>query len=327
MVLEHEQSKPLNRESRESGRADFGSGYALPALTNEVLERVEEGLEAGRNRAVHRSIQLALQRMEALLDGESDGRVSGWVRRGILRSLIHGLFKVHIDFPERIPTQPVILAANHLNHIDPFVILSEIPGDPYYYILGDARTLYNACWKRRLLNWSGGLIPLERRWKEEQAVIQAAQDGEKTLIELADAIEEHIPTGADIRTLRYIERVVQAILSNGDGIMLFPEGRLGSVEGQLHVPLKRGTVLYALRSGLPIVPVGLIGTSDLYFGKTLTIRFGEPLSWPQTSRPRRQIVEQALVDLQEAMINLLPQDYQDPPGPKPLRRLLNRMLW
>lgn len=110
-------------------------------------------------------------------------------------------------------------------------------------------------------------------------------------------------------------------------MILFPEGRLGTAEAQLHLPLKRGTVIYALRAGVPIIPIGLIGTHDLYLGKELTIRVGEPLHFPQTTRPNRQEVDIALEKLQNAMLALLPTDYPEPTGLKLLRYLLNHILW
>jgi 1-acyl-sn-glycerol-3-phosphate acyltransferase len=232
-----------------------------------------------------------------------------------------------VEYPERIPTAPALLAPNHLNHIDPFLLLSELPARPYYYILGDARTLYNKWWKRQFLRLSKGVIPLDRLWNEEMAVIEGAKQGVSDLADLAAAIEQYVPNGSSIETLRRLDRIVQAIFARGDGILIFPEGGLGTVEGQLRLPLKRGAVIYALRAGVPIVPVGIIGTQDLYFRKELTIRFGEPLIFPQSSRPKPREVQAALDTLQAALMDLLPKDYREPSGLKLLRFFLNHMFW
>jgi 1-acyl-sn-glycerol-3-phosphate acyltransferase len=244
-----------------------------------------------------------------------------------MRSLIHTCFRVRVEHAERIPKQPAILAANHLSHIDPFLILSEVPAHPYYYIPGDARTLYNRWWKRQILGFAGGVIPLKRRWKEETAVIEAAKAQCKELADLAAAVERDVPTGGDLQTLRLIDRAVQAIFARGDGMMIFPEGKLGTVEGQLQLPLARGVAIYALRAGVPIVPVALIGTQDLYLRKELTIRFGEPLRFPQCDRPKPQDVKTALEVLQDGMMALLSKDYQEPNEPKLLRYLFNHFFW
>ncbi|MEB3214258.1 MAG: 1-acyl-sn-glycerol-3-phosphate acyltransferase, partial [Leptolyngbyaceae bacterium] len=120
---------------------------------------------------------------------------------------------------------------------------------------------------------------------------------------------------------------IQVILSRGDAIMLFPEGRLGETEGRLYRPLKRGTVICAIRAGVPIVPVALIGTQDLYLRKTLTLRFGDPLHLPQQKRPKKPDIDQALLQLETALQDLLPENYQEPKGIKLFRHWLNRLFW
>ncbi len=59
------------------------------------------------------------------------------------------------------------------------------------------------------------------------------------------------------------EAIVAAIAGLGDGvsILIFPEGTR-TLDGQL-LPFKRGGFLIALRSGLPVVPVGIRGTFDV----------------------------------------------------------------
>lgn len=299
----------------------------LPSVTPATIQRVREGVAAARDRTVRKCIQNAFDNIETIAEGGWDRRASGWLRRWVMRSLIHTCFRVKVEHSERIPKQPAVLAANHLSHIDPFLLLSEVPAHPYYYIPGDARTLYNHWWKRQVLGFAGGVIPLERRWKEETAVIAAAHAGCKELADLAAAVEQDVPTGGDLHTLRLIDRAVQAIFARGDGMMIFPEGKLGTVEGQLQLPLARGVAIYALRAGVPIVPVALIGTQDLYLRKELTIRFGEPLRFPQCDRPKPQDVKTALKALQDGMIALLPKDYQEPNEPKLLRYFFNHFFW
>lgn len=301
--------------------------HSLPPVTAAAIQRVREGLGAAINPAVREIMAKTLQQLTAMTVEDSEPRVSGGVRRFVLRSLIHTFFRVQVEYLERIPQKPAILAVNHLHHIDPFLLLSEIPPHPYYYILGDARTLYNKWWKRFILRFAGSVIPLARMWKEESAVIAEAQAGRKDLIELATAIQENVPTGKDIQTLRQIDNIVMAILARGDGIVLFPEGRLGETEGKLHVPLKRGTVIYALKSGVPIVPISLIGTHDLFFQKKLTIRCGEPLYFSPSSIPKRQEIDAAIVALENVMLALLPQDYREPTGIKLFRNFLNHIFW
>ncbi|WP_407893411.1 lysophospholipid acyltransferase family protein [Scytonema sp. NUACC26] len=321
----------------------------LPPLTFETIQRAREGLAMSRNPAIRKAIQKALKRVTVISEGGSESRASGTTRRFVLRAFIQTLFKVKVENLERLPHGAAVLAANHLNHIDPFLLLSQIPPSPYYYIFGDARTLHNKWWKRQILNFAGGVIPLERRWKEEMAAIEgakvgredlhdlagdkcdrpiigSAKVGREDLHDLAQAIEQDVPPGNSIPVLRQINSTIQAIFAQNNGILLFAEGRLGTHEGKLHLPLKQGAVIYALKAGVPIVPVGLIGTKNLYLGKELTIRFGEPLYFPQSNRPTRQEVSTALEALQHALISLLPQNYQEPEGLKLFHHFLNQML-
>jgi 1-acyl-sn-glycerol-3-phosphate acyltransferase len=306
---------PVNRET------------ATVELTPAVVQRVWEGVAAARNTKVQALTQAALEKIGAIAHGEADLRVSGHFRRWLLRRFIRTLFRVRVEQPEHIPREPVVLVANHLSHLDPFLILTSVPPHPYYYILGDARTLYNKCWKRAIVGSAGGVIPLERWWKEEVAVMEQAQGDRPDLKELATIIEQEVPNGSSIQQLRQIDQAIQAILQRGDGIMLFPEGRLGSQEGQLHLPLKRGTVIYAMRSGVPIVPVAIVGTQNLYFRKTLTLRFGQAIPFEQQSRPKRQAIDHGLATLEQALSDLLVADYHEPAGRKPLQNWLNQLFW
>jgi 1-acyl-sn-glycerol-3-phosphate acyltransferase len=298
---------------------------ALPTLNEATILRAREGLAASRDHAARLGVRASLANGELIAEGKADQRIPGVARRTLLRMLVNSLFDIRVEHPENIPSGPVMLAPNHLNHIDPFVVLAQMPPTPYYYILGDARTLYNKTWKRALIRYVGGVIPLDRIWKEEQAVIRAAQDGRPELAELAAALQRETPDGSSLDALHQIDRIVQAIFARGDAILIFPEGGLGTTEGQLR-PLKRGAVIYAMRANVPIVPVGVIGTRDLFLRKRLTIRFGKPLRFGQDSHSKRATVE-ALETLRQAMQDLIPRDYQEPEGAKPLRHLLNHMFW
>lgn len=299
----------------------------LPSLTPAVVQRVREGLAAARDRSVRASVQQAIAEMAAIAEGGWQRPISGGVRRGVLRSLLRTLFDIRIEQIERLPQEPALLAANHLNHIDPFLLLAELPAQPYHYVLADARTLYNKAWKRQVLGQAGGVIPIERLWREELAVIAAAKRDRPDLAELAADLEREVPSGSSVRVLRQIDRSVQAIFAQGDGLIVFPEGRLGTSEGELRLPLKRGTVTYALRAGVPIVPIALIGTRDLYWRKRLIIRFGNPLQFPRSPRPKPAEVQAVLEELQRSLTQLLPDDYHEPAGLKLFRGFLNHMFW
>ncbi len=302
------------------------SSESLPPLTPDTVRRAREGWEAAVDRDVRQAAEDALDTTQEMGSGKPPRRANGRLRRWILRSLVRLLFRVKVENAHLLPEGPVLLVSNHLNHIDPLLILGEIPASPYCYVLGDARSLYNAPWKRAILQWAQGVIPLNRWWKEEKAVIEGAKSGREDLAELGEKIQQDVPDGSSIEMLRQLDRSVQAVFQNDDSLLLFPEGKLGTEEGKL-LPLKRGTATYALRSGVPIVPIALIGTQDLYFRKTLTLRFGEPLEFPPAKRPKSRQVQAVIEAIERRLGQLLPRDYREPDELKLFRPFLNHMFW
>lgn len=298
-----------------------------PTVTAAMLQRAEAGLEAARDRAVRQSIQAALEQTANVNQPGHEPRLSGGWRRWLLRSLTHALFRVTVEYQESLPSGPLLIAANHLSHWDPLLLLAELPTQPYAYVLGDSRTLYNHWWKRSALTWAGGVIPLDRWWREETTIMQAAAAGEEAFADLAIAIERDVPSGTTIQALRQIDQTVQAIFAHGDSLMIFPEGRLGQTEGRLQEPLKRGTAIYGLRAGVPIVPVVLIGTQDLYLRKHVSVRFGPALHLPKINHPKSTDVQSVMDTLQITLKILLPDRYQEPQETKLFRHAINHMLW
>ncbi len=300
----------------------------LPDLTPAVIQRARQGLEAARNERARHSAQVALSNADRLTEGQEDRHFSGWWRRNLLHLIIHSLFRVRVEHPEHMLSEPAVIAPTHLSHLDPFLVLAEIPARPYTHVIADARSLYNKAWKRAILNVVQGVLPLDRLWREESAVMQGAATGRADMAELAAAIASDVPDGGSIQALRRLERIIQSIFTHGDSLMIFPEGALvGAREGKLNLPLKRGTVLYALRAGVPIVPVGIIGAHDLYLRKTLTVRFGAAIRSEPIAHPRPRDIEAVLERLENGLQELITPPYHEPGGFKPLRYFFNHMLW
>ncbi len=87
-------------------------------------------------------------------------------------------------------------------------------------------------------------------------------------------------------------QTVRAILKRGDSIVIFPEGTRVR-PGSLGRP-RRGVGRFALETGVPIVPIALIGTENIRRGwrirpHKVTIRAGDPLVFPHTENPSRDL--------------------------------------
>lgn len=162
--------------------------------------------------------------------------------RGILRLLISSVFHVGVDRGERIPTQGgYILVGNHLNWIDPLLLVSFFPAQPRIYFLAPGDVVLNSWWKVLIVRIFGGAVFYRRA------------------------------TGIVAREV--VERVRQ-VLGEGGILGIFPEGRIGSKEGEL-LPFHRGVAHFAIESGAPVLPVALLGTLELYLKKSLRVRVGE----------------------------------------------------
>lgn len=85
---------------------------------------------------------------------------------------------------------------------------------------------------------------------------------------------------------------VRALLERGDSLAIFPEGtRIRP--GSLGRP-RRGVGRFALETGVPVVPIALIGTEDIrkkwrVRPHKVSIRAGDPLVFPHTENPSQEL--------------------------------------
>ena len=99
-------------------------------------------------------------------------------------------------------------------------------------------------------------------------------------------------------------------LKEGDLVVVYPEGTR-SPDGRLYRG-RTGAVRLALAAGVPIIPVGMIGTDKVqpigarvprpFTGKKITVKFGKPLDF--TGRPDdrlslRQMTDEMMAEIQK----------------------------
>ena len=168
--------------------------------------------------------------------------------RGASRPVLKAAFNLRVEGSENLPpTGPFILAANHHNYLDGVVLGVAVPRKITFLVMP---RVYHTTRLHPPFFRHVGSIPVN--------------------------LEKPDP-GAIKRALR--------ILEAGGVIGIFPEGPF-SLEGRL-VDGQPGVALIALRAGVPVVPVGIIGTYEALRGRPwrvprpypLTVRFGPPLSF------------------------------------------------
>lgn len=145
---------------------------------------------------------------------------------------------------EGIRTVPpaAILAFNHLSWFDPFLVAAALPAEPRLYLFGPKEADMSAGARNRLIRWTRVAVPFR-------------------------------PDRRDIVTA--VRRV--------DAILALPARLAIAAEGRIHVGERRverldpGVALFARRTGAPVVPLALNGTSWLAFGRPMRVRAGAPL--------------------------------------------------
>jgi len=202
------------------------------------------------------------------------------------RTIVRCLTRVRIEGLERaaLPASgPLIIAANHLSNADPVIIGSWITP-----VLG------------RRIHWLGK---------------QEALDWPLIGWGLAHNGVFGIRRGApDIEAFRLARRV----LDEGHVLAVFPEGTRSRTGGLQEA--KDGLAILALRTGAPILPVGLAGTDRFWprgralprRGGEVTMRVGSPfrLAPPAPGGDRRAAQRAATEEIMRRIAELLPPEHR-----------------
>lgn len=196
---------------------------------------------------------------------------------------------------DRVPTKtPYLLCFSHPNWVDPFLLLAFWRDDPRVFIFGPREEDMATGWRNRVIGWSQIAVPFK-------------------------------PSKSD---LLETTRRAMAVLSRGNILAIAGEGRLSDREGAI-VPLQDGAAFLALRARVPVVPLAIIGTRWLHFGKQVTLRVGDPIA-TEGLRPDRLGVAELTGRIQSAMEALLAGVEEGPP-PGPFGRwvteLFNERPW
>ena len=221
---------------------------------------------------------------------EPSAAVGWWPRLaiGIVRRLFGRLFRLRVE--GTVPTEgPYLLIANHQGWCDAFVLLALLPTAPRVYFIADRTATLTLWWKRVVLRSLGVVVAVDRHGGSERGAIEAS--------------------------LR--------ILESGAVLGLFPEGKVSHAEAQL-APFRRGVGYLALKSGVPVVPVWLRGTSELYLGRELVVRVGAARI-PPAEPPTHEATERLAAQLRDD-VAALGEPWSEPVGVTKHWRWLTNIL-
>lgn len=202
--------------------------------------------------------------------------------------LVRCVARVRLEGREGLPPGPAIYVSNHLNWVDPLVLLAVLPATPKVAMFGPKETDMGAGGRNRLIVWTGFSIPYRPQKND--------------LIETT--------------------RRVQRVLEDGWAVVIMGEGRIHRGEREL-LPLADGCAFFALRAGVPVVPIAINGTSWLGVGRRVRVRVGEPI--PAEGRATREAVD-ALTARTAASLRALVADFPDPPPPGRFGRWLTEVF-
>ncbi len=183
------------------------------------------------------------------------------------------VFRVRVNGLEKVPNSPVIVCANHLGWTDAFLVLLFLPAEPRIYVLGEKEVRRISRFRRLTIDALRIMVPLDRD-KPLQAL-----------------------------------RTMEGVLQKGGSLLIFPEGRLGDEEGGL-CELQEGAAHLSQKSGVPLLPVGLTGTSKLWLRRSLTVRIGDPIAPQEFTGDLRTRLRAMTAKLDASMRSLLPGDYE-----------------
>jgi 1-acyl-sn-glycerol-3-phosphate acyltransferase len=165
-----------------------------------------------------------------------------YASRLVVGLILRFLFRLRVEGREHLPKGPAVYCFNHLNWIDPFLLYATLPLRPRLYFFGPKEEDLRVGPRNRLMYWTGTAVPYK-------------------------------PAKTDLLD---VARRVGAVFEAGGVLAIAGEGRIHVAEQDL-LELQDGAAYFALRSGIPVVPIALNGTSWLGFRRTLRVRIGRPI--------------------------------------------------
>ena len=159
-------------------------------------------------------------------DGGTFGPVTYWVLKAVLTPIFFVLFRVKVEGRENIPKHgPAVLAANHQSFCDSFFIPLVVRRKVTFL----AKAEYFDSWKTAWFFRAAGQIPIRR--------------------------------GGGSASERALETARNDVLGKGSILGLYPEGTR-TLDPYVHKG-RTGVTRLSRECGVPVIPVGVIGTVEV----------------------------------------------------------------
>jgi 1-acyl-sn-glycerol-3-phosphate acyltransferase len=201
------------------------------------------------------------------------------VVHAVVPPVARAVWRPTVEGIEHVPLSgPVVIASNHLSFADSVVIPVVAP----------RKVVFLA--KAEYFTGSGVRGWMSRTWFEGLGMVPVDRGDTRAALDSLD--------------------VALNVLRRGDAFGIYPEGTR-SRDGRLYRG-RTGVAHLALTAGVPVVPVGLLGTPDIQpVGSTLprlakvTVTFGEPLHFHDRyagvplGRARREVTDEIMTAIQK----------------------------
>lgn len=104
--------------------------------------------------------------------------------------------------------------------------------------------------------------------------------------------------GMDIESMKHSLKVIK----NGEILMLFPEGTRHGMDK--NGKAQNGAAFMTLRTGAPVIPVGIIGEMKPFH--KVTLNYGKPLDFSQykSNKPEKEVLDKVSKEIMDNIIML-----------------------
>jgi 1-acyl-sn-glycerol-3-phosphate acyltransferase len=204
-----------------------------------------------------------------------------------LAPALRTIYRPEITGVSGVPRKgPVILAANHISFVDEFFMPLSVRRQVFYFAKAEYFTTPGLRGRMMAAFFRGmGQVPVER---------------------------------ADPRAAASVIDIGVEVLAEGRALGIFPEGTR-SPDGRLY-KFRTGVARLALRSGAPVVPVGLVGTRDVQppgdhrwhrAGVRVAVHYGEPMHFGDRAAEERssRVLREITDTVRQAVQELSGQEY------------------